>query len=66
MATGSDVDAEAKCQEAERQAILEEYKALRAEILMLVEARNRFLILDLTGIGALFVAAIQFNPTFFW
>src|SRR4051812_35956401 len=49
----------------ERQAILEEYKALRAEIIALVQARNQFMISDIIAFGALFAAAVQFHNVFF-
>jgi len=51
--------------DAERQAILEEYKALRAEILALIQARNQFMISDIIAFGALFAAAVQFHNVFF-
>jgi hypothetical protein len=43
----------------ERTVVLAEYNALRAEILALIQARNQFLIYDLTGFGVLFGLAVQ-------
>jgi hypothetical protein len=40
--------------ETDRQGILAEYNALRAEILILIQARNQFLIIDLGGFAAAF------------
>lgn len=42
----------------EREAILAEYAALRAEILALVQTRNQFLIYDITGFGVVFGWAV--------
>jgi hypothetical protein len=45
--------------EIQRQNVLEEYKALRAEIILLVQMRNQFWIYDLTGFGVFVGLAFQ-------